>query len=634
MRSSRFKSEVRKNSRPASDGISFFSSRQETFRKLYKLEPDKCLRSITEELRKSLDCETVCILLWNEGEQKLVTEYDSGLPESLGRAEEYGPHEGVTGATIFSENRWVRCLIDMKAHRIDDMQMRTRIDDESTNWHNMEAFASNSTKGDFRSLLGAPFSVRNQKLGVVKLINKLDGNGRLDDDGFKVEDVKTLSYFLDAIEHVVEIKRNEKQVQSLLHVGQKIIGSDFGHEEVLEEIVTRCASALNYRICLIRLLENDRLYVRASNMPPSGREELDARHTPYLSAVELKIPIKGSYQEDPRGRAQLQLFSAEGLKKIKLSKVNSRFTRFLHRHSLKSFLIVPIIRQGSVIGTIECYTSLPRDFSAQELDAIRLYVDALVITTINSRQQQLLTNLIELQRIGSVSDEAAGKEERVIAGVLNRMRELLGRKLKVLAVIFSRERLAQSNLARRELYGASRKELRDALGALEFQTILDGLHGPTRREQAGLRRGKAGSAKAERAAKSFLKFEIPPDNEGAPLGALVLGFHGTVSDDEFPHQVARLGAAQLGVLLGNIEEFRRSKELLKIIDDAPLKNTLGDMYGFILNQTTGFFGFDFGAIAKVDYIGRRVETVMAQSAKPDLVDQTEWMLLSAYGLDE
>lgn len=637
-------------SRLPAGGASFLSTHQEMFRELYKLEPDECLCSIARELRKALNCETVCILLWNEGRQKLITEYESGMPEALVRvehgdgrprrvvrAEEYGPNEGVTGLTIFTKNRLVRCLVDMGSRRIDDLQTGTRIDDASTNWHNIEAFAHNSAKGGFRSLLGTPFSVRSQKLGVVKLINKLDVAGRIHEDGFNEEDTRTLAYFLDAIEHVVEIKRNEKQVQSLLQVGQKIIGSAFGYEEVLKEIVARCADALNYRVCLIRLMDDGRLAVRASNVPIPGREESNARYTPYITAIQLEKPLKGIFQEDRGGISRLQLQSAEKCKKIRFDKLSSRFARFLHHYGLTSFLIIPIIRRGHVIGTIECYTSLPREFSAQELNSIRLYVDALIITSINDKQQLLLTKLTELQRIGAVSDEVAGREENVILGVLGRSRELLGHRLKLLGVIFSRSRIARSKLACKELYGASRKEFTDALGTAEFQAILDQLNGPYK--HGGGPPYAPGTIETHlvavgRRALNMIRIPISPENDGGPLGVFVLVMHQSNGEDEFAQQVVQLAAGYLSVMLSNIEEFRRSKELLRIIDDAPLKDTLSDMYKFILQQTTDFFGFDYGAISKVDHIGRRVETVMAYSAKPDLVDPTEWMNLSSYRLDE
>lgn len=626
------------NAGKAGSGMTFFSPHQETLKELYKLDPDECLRSIASKLRDILNCETVCILLWNEGRQQLITEYESGLPEGLDRPEAYGPQEGVTGKIIFSEGRWVRCVIDIAARRIYDKQMESLIDEGTTKWHNMEAYEQHTPHG-FRSLLGAPFFVRGQKLGAVKLINKLDEQRQLDEEGFGVQDVETLSYFLDAIEHVVGIKRNEKQVQSLLRVGQKIVSSTSNYEEILKEIATNCADALNYRICLIRLLEDNGLNIRASNVKLQDEDEPDAKRTPSLRVIEHKIPLKCNYHEGKRKSQHLQLESAEGHKQIKLANVSSSFIRFLNENSLKSFLIVPIIQRGSVIGTIECYTALPREFSAQELDAIRIYVDALVITTLNNRQQLLLTSLIELQRIVTISDEGGGDEEKAILGVLSRTRELLGRRLKILAVIFSEERLARSKLHGRHIYGTTKKELKSALGAKEFEALLgeltcSGKRDPVTSRPRASSRSARGSRETRHEELNIIKVYILPEGEGAPLGLLLLGLQESESTDDFSEQIARLAANHLGVTLANIEEFRRWKGLPKIIHNASRKVSENEIYDFILNQTTDFFGFDFGAISRVDYMGRRIETVKARTVKPDIVEPEKWKGLSRYPLDE
>src|ERR1041385_338723 len=87
-------------------------------------------------------------------------------------------------------------------------------------------------------------------------------------------------------------------------------------------------------------------------------------------------------------------------------------------------------------------------------------------------------------------------------------------------------------------------------------------------------------------------------------------------------------------MLANMKEFSRLKALLRIVDDVSRQKTLTDVYETILNQTTGFFGFDFGCISRVDYISRRIETVMCQSVIPKVVDPARWMSLSSYSWDE
>lgn len=635
MRNGSLKTDVG-SSGPAAGGGPFFSPHQETLKELYKLEPDACLKSIACKLREILNCETVCILLWNEGLQQLITRYESGMPKGLFQPEAYGPQEGITGKIIFSENRWVNCQIDMAARRIYDKYTRRLIDEGTTKWHNMEVYEEHTAHG-FKSLLGAPFSVRSQKLGAVKLINKLDAQGQLDEEGFDTQDIETLSYFLDAIEHVVGIKSNEKQVHSLLRIGQKLVSSHSDYEETLREIAANCADALNYRVCLIRLFEGSRLKIRAGNITVPD-DDPDVKRSPTLKAIEHKIPLKCVNYEGKGKSPHIQIDSAEGHKLIKIPNVDANFFRFLDNLSLKSFLIVPIIQRGGVIGTIECYSSLPREFSSHELDIIRIYVDALIISTLNNRQQSLLTNLIDLQRIGTVSDGEGEQEEKVIDGLLSRTKVLLGRRLKTLSVIFSEERLAKSKINCKQFYGASKNELKAALGEKQFEKVLAELNGPGGSDPKGTpgrdaaRRGRA-RGNSRRKELNVIKVGVFTEGEDAPIGLLLLCLQTSESKDEFAAQVAELTANLLGVTLTNIEEIRLWKGLPKIIRDASHAAAENEIYDFILKQTIEFFGFDFGAISRVDHMSRVIETVKTKTAKRNLVDPEQWRRLSRYPLD-
>jgi hypothetical protein len=86
-------------------------------------------------------------------------------------------------------------------------------------------------------------------------------------------------------------------------------------------------------------------------------------------------------------------------------------------------------------------------------------------------------------------------------------------------------------------------------------------------------------------------------------------------------------------MLANIEEFNRSRGLPAIIRDASRPTSQDEMYNHILKQTTSFFGFDFGAISRVDHMSRMIQMVKGHSVKEDLVNPTEWMALSGYTLD-
>ena len=601
---------------------------QEILKELYKQEPDECLENIAHQLRGILNCETVCILLWNEAQQKLVTEFDSGLPADLVHAERYGPHEGLTGKIIFSAATWLNCLVEISERRIYDKTKKARIEEPTTNWENMEAY-DKSAKHGFRNLLGAPLFVRIQKIGAIKLINKLHEDGTLNPDGFGDDDVETLSYFLEAIEHVVEIKRNEKRVESLLEVGRTIISTASDYEEILNEIAKKCADALNYCVCIIRLIEDKDLHIRASNIDLSKHDLSTTRRTPSAKSVEYKRLLKCTYENN----SHLILDDTEHEGQIKLSQVNPGFLQFLKDYQLKSFLIVPIVDHGNIIGTIECYASQPREFTKAELNAIQLYIDALVISSIKDRQQLLLTNLIEMQRISVVTNDSGTEEEKVITSVLDHIRNLLGKRLKLVAVLFSKERLAGSKLNCEENYGTRKQVLKSVLGSDEFNQTLKQLNNPPGSESfqgaASWRITRSG----RREDVEVIRVPILPEYDRPPLGVLLIGLTTSMSRDNLAHHVAKLAADCLSVMLANFGQFKRSRGLPAIIGDVSRASSQDDIYDLILSQTIAFFGFDFCAISRIDKMGRSIEIVKTRTAKPDLVDPERWASMARFPLE-
>lgn len=217
------------------------NERQELLRDLSQLDPDDSLQKIADELKAEINCEAVCILLWNEAERKLVTAYASGLPKNLKWPEKYGPEEGITGKYIFSQGRLVNGLIDLGAKSFVDTETGLPISDDTIKWEYMEAFQESSEFADFKSLLAAPCFYQNQKQGVVKLLNKIDsGTGRLAEEGFSDDDVKTLKVFLKTIQYILR-NRLLSQIERLTQVTNDVLDKAMGKESMsdLYELILR-----------------------------------------------------------------------------------------------------------------------------------------------------------------------------------------------------------------------------------------------------------------------------------------------------------------------------------------------------------------------------------------------------------
>lgn len=362
-------------------------SDQETLRDLSNLDPENCLDKIAHELQNRLHCETVCILLWYEVSKKegdveagaLITRYHAGLPSGLRRglrqkddlgtdgpkkdSEIYYFGEGITGGYIFKDLNSIRARIQFSPNKwVFDDEAGREVQLHSTNWHNMDRFRTESKYKDFKSLLGLPLIVKNQTIGVVKLINKLNEQGDgLDDAGFTHDDLERVKTFLSTIELVIETKANEKEIQRLFEISQKLISADFNYDSLLQQIATSCAKALNLRLCIIRLLDHQQLRIKASSLDSSEAAHFDNFEIP-ARVIETSSAIKltgDTFQ------------TIDGPRICWTAKIPDVWTK--SSYGIKSFLAVPVVYQDKVIGVIECYAFLPRDFSSQQVADVRAY---------------------------------------------------------------------------------------------------------------------------------------------------------------------------------------------------------------------------------------------------------------------
>lgn len=370
---------------------------QDVLKELSHLDPDESLRKIADDLVAALNCEAVSILLWNEAEQKLITEIQRGIPVERTGSEKYEPSEGITGKYIFSQARLINCHVDAERKIFVDKESGETISDRSINWHYVHVFKEHSKYADFKSLLGAPCFDQNQKPGVVKLINKIDrATGQLADEGFSDDDVQTLRFYLKNIEFILQSKWSEKRIEDLFTKLADITGS---YDEVLRKTVVDCATVLNYRACVVRLLEKGQLRTRACNLELPQHSDRPAESDPSEIAVRDNVALKWrAYSEESWPPMVFKTLGLDGDDKH-FYKPPSRITGLVREYELKSALIVPIIHKKEPVGTFECYTYLPHDFSHQEKEVISKYADSLINTLKSTRGTARLSDISALVQL-------------------------------------------------------------------------------------------------------------------------------------------------------------------------------------------------------------------------------------------
>ncbi len=604
----------------------------------YDPNPDATLQHTADAIRSSLDCEAVCILLWYEGRQKLVTRYVSGLPTGLKGPEVYGPEEGLTGNYIFSQGKRLRCRIDFKSRTVKDAGSGETISDQTIKWQNMRAFKRRSQYKDFRSLMGAPVYAereersgrKRQKLGVVKLVNKIEDDGgkkRLDECGFSQQDEEALAAFLPAVENAIQGRRIAQYLESLGSINGKLTGTSFKYVNVLKEVVRSCADVLNYRVCLVRRQQGGRLQFEASNLGAIDNDNYVPACDPSALAMREKVPVV--WEGTPGGGGQaLRLQSLDGHKTFHLASPSERFLGMIADYGTRSFLIVPILLRGLAIGTLECYTSQPHEFFEREAGAVGNYADSLAAALVYDKQQKLLKHLIEVQSTRGESGRQGNEETQLITETLEYIKEVLGGEPTVVALLCA-ERLANTMLECDTLHGVTTAELRRVLRPREFDAVSNG--GAT----ASLLNRPASYTIKDDEGRVHNIYRAPFGlTKGAPpLGSLIVDAHDAGTAKAFSKQVLSAEVKRLGMGLGTIERFRKSEALLEIVDEASRLEDLEEIHDFILKKTVSYFGFDYGVISRVNSVSRRVVTERGTSVNPDVPSPEDWKHLSDYSLD-
>jgi len=145
----------------------------------------------------------------------------------------------------------------------------------------------------------------------------------------------------------------EEQLNALIKIS-KAINSDIYLEDILRLIVTVTAEMMNSNICSLMLIDEKKneLVIRATQ---SISEE-------YNKKPPLKIGegIAGKVAKENRPLAVKDVTKEKEYKHKDIAK----------KEGLCSLVCVPLAVKGKVIGVINCYTSVPRDFTETQINIL------------------------------------------------------------------------------------------------------------------------------------------------------------------------------------------------------------------------------------------------------------------------
>ena len=162
-------------------------------------------------------------------------------------------------------------------------------------------------------------------------------------------------------------KQYRKQIEALTEVSRAVV-SDLYLEDILKLIVMVTAEVMDSNICSIMLLNE-------------AADKLETKATQAVSSEYLNKPPL-SLGEGIAGRVAKE---NQPIQVLDVRKDRRYFNKSIaEREGLCSLLSVPMSVRGQVIGVLSCYTSTPREFTAEEVSLLTVLANQAAVAIENT----------------------------------------------------------------------------------------------------------------------------------------------------------------------------------------------------------------------------------------------------------
>lgn len=273
--------------------------------------------------------------------------------------------------------------------------------------------------GDFKivSWMAAPLRKEDEVLGVVELINKLDGAQFNEEDLFFLSSISEQAAVALHNANLLESERKVHALDALLKISQEITSTlDLDH--VLTTVVQQAASVVPFDRCVIGFFDRGRFVLGAvsgETEVPKTREMDDLRTRLEWVAAQEQHVWADLYEDGWHGEPESS---------------RAQFASFLEAHGYNGLYAVPLRDDQGTLGAMALLSSDADFLTAANKETLAILASQTTVAIRNAQlyQQVPLANLLQ---------PLAERKQKLLAAVpQGRWRQYLERVAIVAAVLF------------------------------------------------------------------------------------------------------------------------------------------------------------------------------------------------------
>ena len=371
-------------------------------RRLTRIEDrNSLLQFVVEETMKRLHAETSCLFILEHDELRRIA--IAGISKNQINEEHYHRGQGITGKVV-EPGEGGRYGQSVRSNNVDH-------DPEVIREYLNEYQVVLKTR-QVKHLVAVPLNGDEKSFGVLRVVNKLDTRGRLDEEGFSQEDedflVTIAAMVAIALENnrlLDEARQQYEQISNLYTIADtmleisRVVNTNLNKKELLQNLLDEVSRVITFDSISIQLVEDNQLRV----IECKG-------FTDREKVMSLRFPLHD------RGFPNSCVITTG--EPLLLADVRQKYPHFLEQAAyyqsgnIRAWLGVPLIHRNNVIGMIAFDHSQPGFYNKEMQDRAIMFANQVAIALANAQLfQEKLAQMVSLKSLYQASQVAASPLE-------------------------------------------------------------------------------------------------------------------------------------------------------------------------------------------------------------------------------